>query len=408
MNINNLNINYENILFDMLSWESGLYLNKKLIGFFGLELAAITSYLISQAKYHKENYSITEDGFFYATDLDIILYVGIKNTRITEIKREGLEHKLFTIEKRGMPQKTYYKINYEQLIKLFSADKTFIEISFNRLFNHENLETPFELTENSVVRLSYAELRMLCKILKLKYNGKSKKQDLIDEILKSHDLIIPKKQTSASVQKNRTLNKSSIKHKSTQCVNLPHTSVWNFRHKLKSYKHKTNIKNHDNQEEKKHDLDYFEILFKEFKINFTKTNQESVKKLLVSLSSEKKVEEYLRETYENIKKTLSVKDPARLFSSKIAKGERQVIPKAAMKKIMHCNSDQKPADEEILIKQEKVLKTELDYLLGYVENNFKTPEEAYQDLIKYMKNKEFKNILIEKYKRIAKEKLKIE
>ena len=79
-------------------------------------------------------------------------------------------------------------------------------------------------------------------------------------------------------------------------MNLPHTSVWNFRHKLKSYKHKTNIKNHDNQEEKKTDLDFFENLFKEFKINFTKTNQEAVKKLLVSLSSQRKVEEYLRET----------------------------------------------------------------------------------------------------------------
>lgn len=397
MNINNLNINFENILFDMLSWESGLYLNKKLIGFFGLELAAITSYLISQAKYHKENYSMTEDGFFYATDLDIILYVGIKNTRITEIKREGLEYNLFTIEKRGMPQKTYYKINYKQLIKLFSTDKTFIEISFNRLFNHENLETPFELTENSILKLSYAELRMLCKILKIKYSGKSKKQDLIDEILKNQELIKPKKETFSSVQKNRTLNKSSIKHKSTQCVNLPHTSVWNFRHKLKSYKHKTNIKNHDNQEEKKTDLDFFENLFKEFKINFTKTNQEAVKKLLVSLSSQRKVEEYLRETYENIKKTPSVKDPARLFSAKIAKGERQVIPKAAMKKIMYCNLDQKTEDEEILIKQEKVLKTELNYLLGYVKNNFKTPIEAYQDMINFTKKKEYNSILIEKY-----------
>lgn len=397
MNINNLNINFENILFDMLSWESGLYLNKKLIGFFGLELAAITSYLISQAKYHKENYSMTEDGFFYATDLDIILYVGIKNTRITEIKREGLEYNLFTIEKRGMPQKTYYKINYEQLIKLFSTDKTFIEISFNRLFNHENLETPFELTENSVLKLSYAELRMLCKILKIKYSGKSKKQDLIDEILKNQELIEPKKETFSSVHKNRTLNKSSIKHKSTQCVNLPHTSVWNFHHKLKSYKHKTNIKNHDNQEEKKHDLDFFENLFKEFKINFTKTNQEAVKKLLVSLSSQKKVEEYLRETYNNIKATPGVKDPARLFSAKIIKGERQVIPKAAVKKIMHCNSDQETEDEEILIKQEKVLKTELNYLLGYVKNNFKTPIEAYQDMINFTKKKEYNSILIEKY-----------
>ena len=134
-------------------------------------------------------------------------------------------------------------------------------------------------------------------------------------------------------------------------------------------------------DEKEADLDFFENLFKEFKINFTKTN---------------------------IQATSGVKDPARLFSSKIAKGERQVIPKAAMKKIMPCYLDQETENKEIFIKQEKVLKTELNYLLGYVENNFKTSEEAYQDLIKYIKNKEFNNILIEKYKVIAKEKLKIE
>ena len=396
MNINNLNINFENILFDMLSWESGLYLNKKLIGFFGLELSAITSYLISQAKYHKENYSMTEDGFFYATDLDIILYVGIEDTRITKQKNSGVEHKLFTISKRGMPQKTYYKINYETLIRLFSTDKTFIEISYNRIFNCKDIETPFELSEASISRLSYSELRMLCKILKIKYTGKNKKQDLINEILKSQGLIEPQKEISTSVHKNRTLNKGSIKHKSAQCVNQPHTSVWNFRHKLKSYKHKTNIKNHD-QEEKKVDLDYFENLFKEFKINFTKTNQEAVKKLLGSLSSEKKVEEYLRETYNNIQVTPGVKDPARLFSAKIVKGERQVIPKAAVKKIMHCNSDQETEYEEILIKQEKVLKTELNYLLGYVKNNFKTPIEAYQDMVNFTKKKEYNSILIEKY-----------
>lgn len=160
---------------------------------------------------------------------------------------------------------------------------------------------------------------------------------------------------------------------------------------------KIDIKNHDNQEKKKVDLDYFENLFKEFKINFTKTNQEAVKKLLVTLSSEKKVEEYLRETYNNIKATPGVKDPARLFSSKIAKGERQVIPKTAIKKIMHCNSDQEIEDEEIFIKQEKVLKTELNYLLGYVKNNFKTPIEAYQDMVNFTKKKEYNSILIEKY-----------
>lgn len=161
-------------------------------------------------------------------------------------------------------------------------------------------------------------------------------------------------------------------------------------------------------DEKEPDLDFFENLFKEFKINFTKTNQEAVKKLLVSLSSQKKVEEYLRETYNNIQATPGVKDPARLFSSKIVKGERQVIPKAAMKKIMHCNLDQKTEDEEILIKQEKMINREVKYLLSYYVAKIKTSVEVYQEIEKYLKNNDFKNELIEKYKKLAKEKLKIE
>ncbi len=170
---------------------------------------------------------------------------------------------------------------------------------------------------------------------------------------------------------------------------------------------KIDIKDHDNQEEKKADLDFFENLFKEFKINFTKTNQESVKKLLLFLSSEKKVEEYLRETYDNIKKTPSVKDPARLFSSKIAKGERQVVPKAIFKPIDTTVLNNGLENEEILVKQEKMINGEINYLLSYVKNNYKTPIEAYQDLLKYMKNKEFNKTLIEKYEKIGKEKLNL-
>ena len=175
---------------------------------------------------------------------------------------------------------------------------------------------------------------------------------------------------------------------------------------------KIDIKNQDHEkktlDEKEHDLDYFEILFKEFKINFTKTNQEAVKKLLISLSSQKKVEEYLRETYNNIQATPGVKDPARLFSAKIARGERQVVPKAIFKPIDTTILNNGLENEEILIKQEKMINGQINYLLEYVKNNYKTPREAYQDLLKYMKNKEFNKILIEKYEKIGKEKLKIE
>ena len=73
-------------------------------------------------------------------------------------------------------------------------------------------------------------------------------------------------------------------------------------------------------------LNIFKELFDEFGITFTKTNQASVKKLLRTMK-EQEVIQYLRETYENIKETPNVKSIARLFSSKIAKGERQVISK---------------------------------------------------------------------------------
>lgn len=83
-----------------------------------------------------------------------------------------------------------------------------------------------------------------------------------------------------------------------------------------------NIKNHDHDNE----LDFFENLFKEFGINFTTTNKNSVLRLRKSLSL-KDVELYLRETYQAIKDNKDVVNVAALFSSKIAKGERQINSK---------------------------------------------------------------------------------
>lgn len=81
-------------------------------------------------------------------------------------------------------------------------------------------------------------------------------------------------------------------------------------------------KNHDHDN---HDveLDFFENLFKEFGINFTKTNRLSVERLRKTLSL-KDVESYLRETYKAITENKDVKNIAALFSSKISKGERQI------------------------------------------------------------------------------------
>lgn len=397
MNINNLNINYDVMLYNTLSQDSHINLNRKLISIFGSDLTLFVAFLSNQSKYHFENESLTKDKFFYATDEDIHIFTGMPRGRITKLKKQGVKKGLYEMKKIGIPQKTYYKINSFELMQYIGIDKSLISLCYEREFEIENPTENIEFSEPSLEKFSIRDLRSLCKRMKISYTGNDKKVEIINKILENQKEINPlQKEISISVQKKRPLNKISIKHKSIQWTKKLSTSGQKSCHKPKSNKHITNINNHD-QEEKKVDLDFFENLFKEFKINFTKTNQEAVKKLLVSLSSQRKVEEYLRETYENIKKTPGVKDPARLFSAKIAKGERQVIPKAAMKKIMHSNSDQETENEEILIKQEKVLRTELKYLLGYVENNFKTPIEAYQDMVNFTKKKEYNSILIEKY-----------
>lgn len=405
--MNNLNINYDVMLYNTLSQDSHINLNRKLISIFGSDLTLFVAFLSNQSKYHFENESLTKDKFFYATDEDIHIFTGMPRGRITKLKKEGVKKGLYEMKKIGIPQKTYYKINSFELMQYIGIDKSLISLCYEREFEIENPTENIEFSVPSLEKFSIRDLRSLCKRMKISYTGNDRKAEIINKIIEKQNVEIkPINEILSSGQKKRPLNKVSIKHKSVQWTKKLSTSEQKSCHKPKSNKHITNIKNHD-QEEKKADLDFFENLFKEFKINFTKTNQESVKKLLVSLSSQKKVEEYLRETFENIKKTPSVKDPARLFSSKIAKGERQVVPKAIFKPIDTTALSNGLENEEILVKQEKMINGEINYLLSYVKNNFKTPIEAYQDLLKYMKNKEFNKSLIGKYEKIGKEKLNL-
>lgn len=114
----------------------------------------------------------------------------------------------------------------------------------------------------------------------------------------------------------------------------------------------TNNRNHN-------ELDFFENLFKEFGINFTKTNKDSVLKIRKHLSF-KDTENYLRETYIALKENKDVKNIAALFSIKIAKEERQINSKKNKEKIEENNNikkdieiDQKNNNIENTIKVEK-------------------------------------------------------
>lgn len=300
-------INYENILYDTLSQEANLFVNKKLLAKLESDLALFISFLIDKGRYHKLNNGLTEDGYFYATNEDIYLFTRIPRKRIVKLKKQGAEQELFFIKKssNSFNGATYYRLNFEKILEIISSDKTAMELAYETSIP-TNEEVGY--SEETIMKLSYRDLKLVCKKLKIPYRGTDRKITLIEKILENQGLnkLTPKVPTSGQ-EKCQLVD--------TESANRLTPKVPQKKSKEKNQIEKNQIDN---------DVDYFKKLFKEINITFTKTNKTSVERLLKTMKV-KDVELYLKETYEAIKETPGVKSIARLFSSKIAKGERQVL-----------------------------------------------------------------------------------
>lgn len=300
-------INYENILYDTLSQEANLFVNKKLLAKLESDLALFISFLIDKGRYHKLNNGLTEDGFFYATNEDIYLFTRIPRKRIVKLKKQGAELDLFFIKKssNSFNGATYYKLNFEKILEIISTDKTAMELAYEASIP---VTEEVGYSEETIMKLSYRDLKLVCKKLKIPYKGTDRKITLIEKILENQGLnkLTPKVSTGGH-QKCQLVD--------TESANRLTPKVPQKKSKEKNQKEKNQITE---------EVDFFENLFVELNITYTKTNRTSVEKLLKTMKK-KEVELYLKETYEAIKATPGVKSIARLFSSKIAKGERQII-----------------------------------------------------------------------------------
>ncbi|MSS61478.1 hypothetical protein [Fusobacterium sp. FSA-380-WT-2B] len=305
-------LNYENILYDTLSQEANLFVNKKLLAQLESDLALFISFLIDKGRYHKFNNGLTEEGYFYATNEDIYLFTRIPRKRIVKLKKQGAEQELFFIKKssNSFNGATYYRLNFEKILEIISSDKTAMELAYETSIP-TNEEVGY--SEETIMKLSYRDLKLVCKKLKIPYRGTDRKTTLIEKILENQGLnkLTPKVPTSGQ----------------EKCQLVDTKSANRLTPKVPQKKSKEKNQIEKNQIEKNQiidDVDFFESLFKEINITYTKTNKASVEKLLKNMTK-KEVELYLKETYEAIKETPGVKSIARLFSSKIAKGERQII-----------------------------------------------------------------------------------
>lgn len=356
-------------IYDLLTQDSYFILNRKLNAYCGLILAAFIVFLLDKEKYHKYNGELTQDGYFYATDMDIMLMTGLTSSQVAKLKNIAVKMELVFIKKEGIPLKTYYKINLQKINEIMNLNKTAMELSYERIIfenkEQEDISNLLNVSEATLSNLTFKDLRFICKKFKVSYSGKNTKLEIIEKILEEKEKIL---QGGTSAQNIIPVNPKS---EASSVQDLKNITFKNLRIMCKelniSYSGKdtkdilinkiADFKGFLEEEPKEKaiipeivfDEKDFETLFKEFDISYTQKNQQAVKKLREKMS-DNDIYLYLKETYENIKATPEVKNIGALFSSKIAKGERQIISKSTSKekKIEEKKSEAKKTSKNLI------------------------------------------------------------
>lgn len=338
-------------IYDLLTQDSYFILNRKLNSYCGLVLGAFIVFLLDKEKYHKYNGELTQDGYFYATDMDIMLMTGLTSSQVSKLKNTAVEKELIFIKREGIPLKTYYKINLQKINDIMNLNKSAMELSYERIIfenkEQEDISNLLNVSEATLSNLTFKDLRFICKKFKVSYSGKNTKLEIVEKILEGKEKLLQgKTPTQNVIPVNPKSEVSSVQ-------DLKNITFKNLRIMCKklniSYSGKdtkdvlinkiADFKGFLKEEPKEEDAIVpeiifnekdFEELFKEFDISYTCKNQLAVKKLRKKMS-DNDVYLYLKETYENIKATPEVKNIGALFSSKIAKGERQIISKSTSK-----------------------------------------------------------------------------
>ena len=398
-------------IYDLLTQDSYFILNRKLNSYCGLVLGAFIVFLLDKEKYHKYNGELTQDGYFYATDMDIMLMTGLTSSQVSKLKNTAVEKELVFIKREGIPLKTYYKINLQKINDIMNLNKSAMELSYERIIfenkEQEDISNLLNVSEATLSNLTFKDLRFICKKFKVSYSGKNTKLEIVEKILEEKEKILQEgtptqnvipvnpKSEASSVQdlKNITFKnlrimckELNISYSGKDTKDVLINKIADFKGFLEEEKDKKS-KEEAIVPEIVFDEKDFEELFKEFDISYTYKNQQAVKKLREKMN-DNDVILYLKETYENIKTTPEVKNIAALFSSKIAKGERQVISKASSKEKKSEAKKNTKAISQASIRE--------------VKNNIFTPNENDDKLMV-----EYENYSFEEKERIEKEAIEL-
>lgn len=139
-------------LYESLSHDNYLVVNKTLIKIFGINGSLFISELFYRRKLYAESGKLTEDGFFYATVNDIEKETTLseyqQNQILTVLQNEGL----VKVEKRGLPAKRHIFID-AQAFEIYLNRYTYVHQSVTPVtekFSHKNLNNSGLINNNII------------------------------------------------------------------------------------------------------------------------------------------------------------------------------------------------------------------------------------------------------------------
>ncbi|CAL7907029.1 hypothetical protein HMPREF1049_1590 [Fusobacterium necrophorum subsp. funduliforme ATCC 51357] len=375
-------MNYEgldskSLVLNLLGQDANIQVNKKILLTLGLEQAFYLSYLINQYKYFLAEGSLREDDSFYASNSDISLFSTLNNSQIQRVKKILVEKGFFKISIEGIPSVTYYYLNFEKILQIVASEKTNLELAYKNVYQNEtiNFEISSEESISLLEKLTYKELRFFCKENKIKYNGNDTKRDLIYKIVENKNPSLLSTAYFSTVDDISTTSGSEIRPLSKMgCSEDPSGFKTRPLVDTKSIPNLKQIKQKKNHDHEEHDLEFdFEKIFHELGVNYTKTNQESIERLLQKMKPHE-IEHYIRELYQNIKENPNVKDINALFSAKIQKQECQI--NTSKKKEIETLSKPKPTAKTTYTRED--IKNELaKYNILYQRSLFEKVKEEF-------------------------------
>jgi hypothetical protein len=117
-------MNSKLIALEILSSDSYLVVNKKLVKRFGCSVAVFVSNLIDKYKYFYDKQILIDDGF-YITHKKLIEEYGFNDRDIRNCKNILKTANIIELKRIGLPAKEYYYINWDNLMLNLNPDLNF-------------------------------------------------------------------------------------------------------------------------------------------------------------------------------------------------------------------------------------------------------------------------------------------